>query len=233
MSPRIFGLALLAVFALAPRAQAQDWGDDSEEQTPRHHHRDGDQTFEEELAEEHDPNARDMARMDDPRTGLGAELTLSLALLDSQGGKASFGVRANWAPGFLWTEPENAFWREALLLELSYDYAGYSNGTKMVNTHTGLHYLNLHAMFGLPVRHVLLLYGALGPGMTVETVDYTVQNVATPLKGLKFNLAYGLGTRLHVQVNPHFAFVSRLEFMRYRRGDQNDSFLTLSLGGAF
>jgi hypothetical protein len=238
MTLRKLVLILFAVILVAPsRARAQDeFGDDDDSSASsphkHHHHHDSDDS-DEQLEDEPDPSARNMARIDDPRVGLGAELTLSLALLDGTGGKASFGVRANWSPGFLWTEPENAFWREALLLELSYDYTAYSNGTAAVNTSTHLHYLNMHVMFGYPVRDVLLFYGLFGPGMTVEGVNYAVQNAQTPLSGIKANLAAGGGARINLQVNKYFAFVSRFEYVHYFRGYLDDDFLTFSLGGAF
>ena len=148
-------------------------------------------------------------------------------------GQAAGGVRVNWAPGFFFLDPEDDFWRNALLVELSYDYVSSSDGTTLVNTKSGLHDLNAHVMFGYPAQKVLLFYGLLGPGMTVQTVTYNVGTDTTPLTGIKFNLAYGLGARLSLPVSDRFAFVSRMELVRLRRGYLNDTFLTFSVGGAF
>lgn len=215
--------------------------DDDEAPAPRKHkpkRRGGDTTAEEELSEAPDPSMRKMAREDDPRLGIGVEAALSLALVDRSSGPGAqgmgaVGLRANWAPGVLWTDPEDEFWRYALLVELSWDHASYGDGTKAVNTSTALNYFNAHAMFGYPAQKLLLFYGALGPGMTLESVSYNVQGANTPLTGLKPNLAYGLGARLNFQASDRFAIVSRFELMRYRRGYMDDTFLTFTVGGAF
>lgn len=213
--------------------------DDEAPRRPKHHrHRDGDTTAEEELSDEPDPSMQKMAREDDPRIGLGVEAALSLDLIDKSYGPGTqntgaFGLRVNWAPGVLWTDPEDEFWRYALLVEASWDHASYSDGTKMVNTSTALNYFNVRGLFGYPVQKLLLFYGALGPGFTLENVSYNVQGASTPLSGAKFNIAYGLGARLNFQANDRFALVSRLELLRYRRGYMNDTFMTFTVGGAF
>jgi hypothetical protein len=235
-------LALLLLSAPALAHAQDEEGDDTTDTRPapkkkRHKNPDTAPTAEEELIDT-DAQTPKLARMDDPRIGLGAELTLSLNLLDKSDGPGArgtgaAGVRVNWAPGVLWTDPEDEFWRYALLTELSYDYSGYSGGTSMVNTRTRLHYLNAHVMFGYPAQKVLLLYGLLGPGVTFEHVTYEVQGATTPLTGAKFNLAYGLGARLNLQVNDRVAIVSRIELMRFRRGYMDDTFLTFSAGMGF
>lgn len=224
---------------MAPRRSDEGAESDAPRPSKRHAKRSrGDVTAEEELSEAPDPTLRRMAREDDPRIGLGVELTLSLALLDKTAGpgvqgQVAGGVRINWAPGVLFTEPDDDFWRNALLVELGYDYLSSSDGTKLVNTKSGIHDLNAHVLLGYPAQKVLLFYGLLGPGMTVETVTYAVGTDTTPLTGIKFNLAYGLGARLNLPVSDRFAFATRMELCRYRRGDFNDTFLTFSLGGAF
>jgi len=250
-------LLLLAALTLAfpLRAHAQDDdssssssssdsmndGSDSDTAPKKHHKRrtkDGDVTAEEELAEEPDPTKEKLARIDEPRIGLGVEATLSLDLLDKSAGPGfkgipAAGLRVNWAPGVLWTDPEDEFWRYALLAELSYDYTGYSDGTTAVNSSTHIHYLNAHVMFGYPVQKVLLVYAALGPGMAFETESVDIQGSNTPVSGLKFLLAYGGGARLTIQANEHWAIAARMELMAQRRGYMDDVFLTFGVGGAF
>ncbi|MBS2027743.1 MAG: hypothetical protein JST54_07580 [Deltaproteobacteria bacterium] len=248
-------LLLAALVMLVPlRAHAQDEdsstsdsasdGSDSTDSTPaprrkhKKHRKDGDATAEEELAEAPDPSKQKLARIDEPRIGLGVEAALSLDLLDKSAGPgfqgvAAAGLRVNWAPGVLWTDPEDEFWRYALLAELSYDYTGYSDGTTAVNTSTKLHYLNAHVMFGYPAQKLLLFYGALGPGMVVESVNDNVQGTATPLTGIKFLLAYGAGARLTLQANDRFSIAARMEVMGEHRGYMQDVFLTFGVGGAF
>jgi hypothetical protein len=216
--------------------QMNDGTDESTSSTKSHKKKHKTETAEEELAEEK-PTEK-LSKLDDPRLGLSAEAAVSLGLLDKSYGPGEIstgvvGLRVDWNVGRLWTTPDDEFWKYALLAELAYDYTGQSDGTQEIHTSTAYHYINVRGLFGYPVKDFLLVYGAVGGGLTVESVHYTVDGKVTPLTGLKPNLDYGLGTRLLFSFTPQFALSLRLELMRFRRGYMDDTFLSFTLGGSF
>jgi hypothetical protein len=200
------------------------------------HKRTKDSTAEEELAEEKKPES--LSRLDDPHIGLSAEAAFSMALLNKSNGpgynaSGGFGLRVDWSVGRLWSDPADEFWKFALLAELAYDYVGGSEGTQAISTSTGYHFINLRGLFGWPVKDFFLIYGALGGGLTVESIGYNVQGTQTSLTGTKPDFDYGAGGRFRFALNPSVAISGRLELMRFRRGYLDDTFFSLTVGADF
>jgi hypothetical protein len=140
----------------------------------------------------------------------------------------------DWAPGRLWAEPSEEFWKLALWGELAYDFTTVSDGTTAVNASTRLHLINVRALGGYPIKDFMLIYGAVGAGLGIESVTYNVGGAPTGLLGLKSLLDYGGGLRVFLPLNPNVGFTGRVEAMGVLRGlYMQDVLLTFSAGVTF
>ena len=218
---------------------ADDSSDEDEPRPTKHTPRKQKHTAEEELDEKQDPDAMRMDRYDDPKIGMTAEVAGSVYLLAKSGGPGpdatgAIGLRVDWAPGRLWAEPSEEFWKLALWGELAYDFTSVSGGTTAVNTSTRIHLINVRALGGYPIKDFLLLYGAVGAGMGIESVTYNVYKAPTGLIGIKSLFDYGGGLRIFLPLNPNVGFTGRAEAMGVLRGlYMQDVLLTLSAGVTF
>lgn len=181
------------------------------------------------------------SRLDDPNTGVGAELLGGLLLLDSSRGafaepRFAWGARANWEFGRLLTDETL---HEALFLDVAWAYGALSGGTNSVSVDSNYHYFSVAPAWELHVGGgtEYAFYGQLGGGVAYQFSGVHHDGQETTIAGLKPVLQYGIGFRGRPKLsgkgqgNLHLAF--RVELTRFRRGYMDDTLVAASLGASF
>jgi hypothetical protein len=194
-------------------------------------------TAEEELRAEQSGDDRRLSRLDEPGTGLAAELYLGAIFLDDaiDGFRSDFawGLGLTWQLGHLLFAPENDFLHNGIALEAGYLHPLASNvGTEEVRVEAGYHDLWLAALVGYPFKH-LHVYGKIGPAMCIQPVSYDVQGQLTSWTATKGGLIYGIGTRTTVYLDNNIGIAARIELSRIRRGYMDDTLVSGGIGLAF
>jgi hypothetical protein len=178
-----------------------------------------------------------MAGSDDPNRGLVGEVILGAMLLDSSRGRLAdpsvgLGLRFTWEFGrILNNEPL----RETVWADVRWMMAGVSDGTELIKGSTRNHYFSLapayEYVFGAEKTYGI--FGQLGGGFAFQSTTITIGEEATPVKGIKPLLQYGVGFRGRPRLTEKMSLSFRLELMRFRRGYMDDTFLGGSVGTAF
>ncbi|MDY7229387.1 hypothetical protein [Hyalangium rubrum] len=241
---------LLGALALSTPALAQDEDEDAplaypdeeeEEDAPRKlPRRSSDPTADFDRMADEEEAEGDFERMygsDDPNKGLAGELILGTMLLDSSRGRFAdpafgLGLRFTWEFGrILDAEPL----REALWLDVRWTMAGRSEGTELVVGSTRIHYFAVAPAyeFTFGPEKTYGIFGQLGAGMAYQSTSITVNEEATPIKGTKPLIQYGVGFRGRPRLSERMALTFRVELMRFRRGYMDDTFVGASAGTAF
>jgi len=188
-----------------------------------------------------DARSRDetLTHVDDPNTGLGAELFAGLLLLESSRGVGvyplfSFGVRATWEFGRLIPDE---FLREMFFADVQWQFAQSTDGTTLVRATSAQHYFTVAPAVAIPLgdKSPIAVYGQLGAGFNANFTALTVENTSTPITGGKFLFQYGIGLRGRPAVveDSSLRVTFRIELTRYLRGYMSDTFIGAGVGVLF
>jgi hypothetical protein len=184
--------------------------------------------------EEEKEGEESLASIDDPNIGIGGDILMGVALLDSA--KAGldpryfFGVRFTWEFGRLIPDE---YLREMFFMDVTWTYAATKEGTAQVNVDTHLHNFTLAPAFTLPFgnKSPVAIYAQLGLGFDYSYSVTKIDMQTVTLGGTKFLFQYGIGLRGRpaVVADGTVRIQFRIELTRFIRGYMHDMYL----GGGF
>ena len=179
-----------------------------------------------------------LASVDDPNIGIGGEIAMGVALLDSSKGGVDpryyFGLRFTWEFGRLIPDE---YLREMFFMDLTWLYAASKEGTTQVNVDTHLHDFTVAPAFALPFGHKspIAAYAQLGVGFDYSYSVTKIDAQTVTLGGTKFLFQYGIGLRGRPAVSSDGSvrIEFRIELTRFIRGYMHDMYIGGGLGMTF
>lgn len=201
-------------------------------------------TAEEDLADA-DAEDESMAAADEPGHALSFTALLGVAFVDNPipavDTRFNLGCSFAWGAGRYIFDPEWEFLHNNFIVDVTWTYAfRTSTGTDSVRVASDHNTLSLAIAFGYPIpiegatsASHLLLYGKIGPAMTISSVQYDVQGSAVSFVGVKGGVVYGVGARTNIYLDSTVGLAVQLEVLGYRRGYLNDAQINAGMGVAF
>ncbi len=176
-----------------------------------------------------------LAHRDDPNIGVSFEVLSGIMLLDSTRGVLADvrympGVRITWEWGRLIPDE---YLREMFFTDLTWQYTGSKDGTRMVNAMTASHSFTVAPAVAYPFgKSVFSGYAQVGAGLNYTDSRLMVDTAVTQVQGAKFLFQYGLGIRARpaIVADGSIRLSFRLEVTRFVRGYMHDMFIGGSVG---
>lgn len=181
--------------------------------------------------------SRSLVGLDDPSAGVFVQLHGGLMLLDSPRG--TWGEpRFGWGARFTWefgrTLLSEAWWRDALFLDVGWTYSTLADGTRLVNVASNYHYYSVAPALSFAVDEdaAYSFFFQAGGGLAHQFSTLQVGTTQTPQVGFRPLFQYGFGFRGRplLSVDSRLRLNFRVELTRFRRGYLDDTFVGLSLG---
>jgi len=188
--------------------------------------------------EEEKAGEETLANVDDPNIGIGGDIVMGVALLDSSkfgvDPRYFFGVRFTWEFGRLIPDE---YLREMFFADLSYFYSSTKDGTTQVNVESNLHDFTVAPAFALPFGQGswFAAYAQVGVGFDYSYSLTKIDANTVTLGGTKFLFQYGLGLRGRPAVvgDGTVRIQFRIEVTRFIRGYMHDMYIGGALGMIF
>lgn len=187
--------------------------------------------------EEEKAGEETLASVDDPNLGIGGDIVMGVALLDSSktgvDPRYFFGVRFTWEFGRLIPDE---YLREMFFADVTWLYAASKDGTTQVNVDTHLHDFTFAPAFALPLgKSFLAAYAQVGIGFDYSYSVTKIDANTVTLGGTKFLFQYGLGLRGRPAVvgDGSVRIQFRIEVTRFIRGYMHDMYFGGGLGMIF
>lgn len=179
-----------------------------------------------------------LASVDDPNIGIGGDLFMGVALLDSAkagvDARYFFGLRFTWEFGRLIPDE---YLREMFFMDVTWTYAASKEGTNQVNVDTHLHNFTLAPAFAIPFGNgsPVAIYGQLGLGFDYSYSVTKIDTQTVTLGGTKFLFQYGIGLRGRPAIvgDGSVRLQFRIEVTRFIRGYMHDMYFGGGLGLIF
>ncbi len=237
-------LAVMLALAMPAFAQREDddapipYGDDTtvDDEIPVKKKKKRQAAIREEDEEER-AGEESLASLDDPNIGVGGDIFMGVALLDSSKAGVDpryfFGVRFTWEFGRLIPDE---YLREMFFADLTWTYAASKDGTNLVNVDTHLHNFTVAPALALPFgKSFMAAYVQVGAGFDYSYSVTTVDRTAVTLGGTKFLFQYGIGLRGRPAViaDGTVRIQFRIEVTRFVRGYMHDMYFGGGVGLIF